>query len=84
MEEGKKRRSRRQFSEEFKREAVELAKKIGLSKASRELDVHEATIHSWRRKLELGEGKEKTYAELEKEVRRLKKENSYLLEINRV
>lgn len=87
MEE-KKRRTRRSFSEEFKGEAVELAEKIGLLKAAKELDINESVIRSWRRKLKepvsRPTSEKKSYAELEKENRRLAKENGYLKEINKV
>lgn len=84
--ETQRRRTRRQFSDEFKLEAVQLIEKIGLSGASRELDVGVTTLRSWRIKLSRGDDHkgEKTYADLEKENRRLLKELGYLKEINKV
>lgn len=87
MEE-KKRRKRRSFTEEFKREAVELAGKIGISEAERELGINESTLRAWRRGIQ-NPGPErlndkKSYSDLEKENRRLTKENGYLKEINKV
>lgn len=85
--EKKTRRPRRRFSEEFKREAVELADKIGITKASRELDVDVATVRHWRKKQKPQtdeSGNKRPYSELEKENRRLAKEIGYLREINRV
>ena len=40
--------SRRQHSPEFKEEALRLASKIGVAKASRELGVAPSRIYSWR------------------------------------
>jgi len=86
--EEKVKRIQRQFSLEFKKEAVELAKKVGNSKAASDLGINESQIRQWKSKfnptfpkLSL-EGK--SYSDLEKEVRRLSKENGYLKEINQV
>ena len=84
--EKKQRRPRRKFSDEFKLEAVELIEKIGITKAGQELDIDLSTLRSWRNKQKpnaAGRGK-KSYAELEREVRRLAKENGYLKEISKV
>lgn len=83
-----KRRKRRIFPKEFKSEAVELIEKIGIPRASEELDVDQATLRAWRKKakapeLSSADGK-KSYADLEREVRRLRKENGYIKEINKV
>ena len=87
MEE-KKRRQRRIFTEEFKREAVELVDKIGISKAEKELDIGNSVLRGWQKKYHSLEAKapsgKKSYADLEKENRRLAKENGYLKEINKV
>lgn len=87
MEE-KKRRKRRVFTEEFKREAVELIEKIGIKKAEQELDIGNSVLRSWKKKFQNPEAKspsgKKSYSDLEKENRRLAKENGYLKEINKV
>lgn len=87
MEE-KKRRKRRIFTEEFKREAVELVDKIGISKAEKELDIGNSVLRGWKKKLQNPESKssseKKSYSDLEKENRRLAKEIGYLKEINKV
>ena len=87
MEE-KKRRQRRIFTEEFKQEAVELIEKIGTTKASAELDIGSSVLRGWRDKYKEPESKtapgKKSYSDLEKENRRLAKENGYLKEINKV
>lgn len=84
--EKKQRRPRRKFTAEFKSEAVELSREIGITKAAGELDVDGATLRSWRLKEESkgsSNGK-KSYAELERENRRQAKEINYLKEINKV
>lgn len=87
MEE-KKRRKRRSFTDEFKREAVELIGKIGISEAERELGIGNSTLREWKKKIHGANSKEpggkKSYSELEKENRRLAREIGYLKEINQV
>lgn len=83
---------KRVFSQEFKEEAVELAKKNGVRKTAEELGVHESCIQRWKRDQEhpkksssISQQKnKKSYEELEKENNKLKKENGYLKEINKV
>lgn len=84
--EKKQRRPRRRFTEEFKREAVELSRKIGITKAAEELDVDSATLRNWRLKEESrgSTSEKKSYSELERENRKLTKEIGYLKEINKV
>ena len=85
MEE-KVKKVKRKFSEEFRKEAVELAKKVGNSQAARDLGLNESQIRQWKNKLNtsnvLVEGK--SYSDLEKENKRLSKELYYLKEINKV
>ena len=76
----------KRYSEEFKVEAIELAKKIGVSKAEKELGVSNCTIRKWVNALENGSqtSKPRSVSELESEIRRLRKENGYLKKINEV
>jgi transposase len=85
----KTKKTKRSFSEEFKQEAVELAKKIGNSKAAKELDINESSIRLWKKKQEspeslINRSKKKSYDELEKELKRVQKELGYMKEINKV
>jgi transposase len=84
----KKRKKRRVFNEEFKREAIELTEKIGVSQVKKELDIDESTLRAWRKKAQNSDsgtsGGKKSYSELEQENRRLTRENGYLKEINKV
>lgn len=86
MESEKK--QRKYYSPEFKAEAVVLCKKIGLTKACEQLGVSSAALSRWKRKQPetslSGSHSKPSYEELEKEVRRLKKELGYVEEINRV
>jgi transposase len=73
----------RQFSEEFRREAVRLIRETDrtLAAVSRELGVSQPTLNKWLR--ELPEGKPAPGARvltLEEQVRQLKKENERLRE----
>lgn len=77
-------KSRRSFTAEFKREAVLMIQKQGLSVAetARRLDVHENVLRKWQRQLEdQGEqafpGKGQQSA-IEEENRRLREENARL------
>ena len=85
MEE-KTRKTNRKYSEEFKNEAVELASRVGYSKAGRELGINEAQIRAWKSQLKQKslDPNKKSYDELEKEFRKITKENYYLKEINKV
>lgn len=76
---------KRQYSDEFKAEAIELAERIGVPKTSKELGINQANINRWRnqRNGKFSSGS-KSSAELEKENRRLQKENGYLKKINEV
>ncbi len=47
---GKKKTSRRQHSPEFRKEALALAEKIGISKAGKELGLHDSQSYGWRSK----------------------------------
>lgn len=90
MEKSSKNKKNRSFSLEFKQEAIELAKKIGNVQAAKDLDVHESSIRHWRRKLDptyqsvVPEAKSKSYADLEKENKKLQKELNYMKQINDV
>ena len=78
---------RRQYTEEFKREAVELIKRSGKSKAqiSRELGVSDQNISRWWHKYGQGENaaEEQTVSQeafnaMRAELRRLKEERDIL------
>ena len=82
MTDSKKKRSRRRFSEEFKREAVALYQSSGVSvpQLSVELGVSQSLLYRWARELNevQPQAGRPTYEELEKEVRRLRRELDFL------
>ena len=82
------RQERRLFTEEFKRDAVQLAKERGnVARAARDLGVHESVLSRWKRRLDAspmrpfpGQGKPQNpeLAELKRENARLREENEIL------
>jgi transposase len=79
---------RKVFTEEFKREAVRLAKERGnISAAARDLGISDNTLQSWKKQLEQtpanafpgnGNPRDTETAQLQRENRRLKEENEIL------
>ena len=47
---GKKNTSRRQYSSEFRKEALALGERIGIPKAAKELGLHNSQLYGWRSK----------------------------------
>jgi transposase len=80
----------RSYTDEFKKEAVALAKEIGISKAARQLGISDSNIHGWRAKQEgrprsnnkpatqLATDEQQELKALRKEVAELKKVNFIL------
>lgn len=80
-------KNRPAYSSEFKEQAVAKCMEIGALQASRELGVAESTLRKWQKAsvVKLGDNRNKpSYEQLESEVRKLKKELSYVEEINRI
>jgi len=83
-------RERRVFSEDFKREAVRLAKERGNVEATaRDLGIHANLLHSWKRRLVMmadretafpghGKAKDPELVRLQRANARLKEENEIL------
>jgi transposase len=80
MEE-KGRRRRRRFSEEFKRDAVELVRTTGrpIAQIARELEIYDSTLGNWVRqdRIDCGEAEELTSDERAR-LRALEAENTKL------
>lgn len=76
--------AKRVFTDEFKREAVRLATKPGISKAkaARDLGIHPNVLKAWLQKFKTGKWDDKPGAELkseqQKELERLRRENASL------
>lgn len=84
MEDNKKRKN---YSPEFKAEAVKLAESTSLSNASKELGVSLGSLRIWISRSANSrkpDPSRPSYSELEKEIRRLKRENGYLEKINTI
>jgi transposase len=78
----------RTYTKEFQIEALNLAKELGsYSEAARRLGIHDAIIHSWKKKFNFSTDKtsKKTAAESvseAEELKRLRKENEELKKVN--
>ena len=77
--------TRRRYSEEFKREAVQLMETSGkpIAEIARELGMNDNNLYRWRRLYGSAEaatnhGNGRSVSELEAEVKRLKRENEVL------
>ena len=80
--------TRKSFTEEFKREAVRLAKERGnLRATARDLGISDNTLQNWKKQLEQtpenafpgnGNPRDRETAQLQRENRRLKEENEIL------
>lgn len=79
--------SSRSYTDEFKKQAVELAESLGsYTRASKQLGVPKTCIYSWKLKLNaaVGKGSEASQAEseIQAELKLLRKENSELKQVN--
>ena len=46
--------SKRTYTADFKKQAIELAKEIGVTRAARQLGISDTNIHNWREKQKSG------------------------------
>ena len=69
-----KKKERRKYSQEYRQEALELAKKLGISEASRKLDISLSNFQRWKSQKNTPVEKFQDIVKLQSEVRRLKKE----------
>ena len=69
-----KKKERRKYSQEYRQEALELAKKLGISEASRKLDISLSNLQRWESQKNAPVEKSQDIVKLQSEVRRLKKE----------
>ena len=80
--------TRKSYTEEFKREAVRMAKERGnISAAARNLGISDNTLQSWKKQLEQtpenafpgnGNSRDAENAALKRQLRRLQEENEIL------
>ena len=74
-------RARRKFTEEFKRDAVELVRSTGrpIAEVARELDLYDSTLGNWVRQQQIDEGeREGLTSEERARLRALERENAEL------
>ena len=80
------RRMTRQYTLDFKQQAVDLACQNGFTKAANQLGVSVSNLHGWNKQLGKSEIKEskKSKAGLEEENRRLQREVDELRKVNHI
>ena len=69
----KKNVDRKNYTGEFKQQAIELAGKIGISETARKLDIPLSNLHRWRAKTNTSSSNPDVL-KLQKEIKKLKKE----------
>ena len=81
-----RKKKRPTYSAEFKAEAIRKCRESNVNQTSKELGVSAATLRIWISKADRGptEKGKPSYEELEKQVRKLKKELGYVIEINEI
>lgn len=73
---------RKTYTEEFKKQAVELADNVGnVLTAARQLGIRDTLIHGWRKKITKNYPSKPSVDDLE-EIKRLRKENAELKKVN--
>lgn len=70
---GKKKTSRKQYPLEFKDEALALADKVGVSKAAKELGLHDSQLYGWRAKARARQDQSEIEQSQAAEIARLKR-----------
>lgn len=75
---------KKQYTEEFKKQAIELAASTGSAcGAARQLGVSDSLIHAWKHKY--GNGKSSSLTQHESdELKKLRKENAELKKVNHI
>jgi transposase len=73
-------RARKTYTLEYKQQAVDLARQIGISKTARQLGVGVSSIHQWKKDLKQADSKQEF--DKDSEIKRLKKENDELKKVN--
>ena len=80
------RKSKRQYTLEFKQQAAELGARVGFSRAAEQLGVAVSNIHGWSKELKKSDGKKskKSATGLEADNQRLERENNELRKVNEI
>ena len=77
-------KKRKNYSNEFRENAVKLAAEVGTQEAADQLGVCKASIGVWKRNQTFSGNASSSDIDWEKEAKKLQKENSYLRKINDV
>ena len=79
-------KNRKRYPQEFKIEALELARQLGnFAQAARQLGINETLLYSWKKQLNFDPQSTKSVRQAAtetEEVRRLRKENDELKKVN--
>lgn len=65
---------RKQYTPEFRAEALKLAERIGVAAAARELSLYESQLYNWRSKLKNAHSSSEREQEMSVEIARLKRQ----------
>lgn len=77
-------KTKKVYTAEFKKQAVELAESLGnYVQAARQLGISDASLHAWRKQLGM-KSTPRGLSESEQEILRLKKENAELKKVNQI
>ncbi len=66
--------ARKQYTPEFRDEALKLAERIGVAAAARELSLYESQLNAWRSKLKNAHSSSEREQEMSVEIARLKRQ----------
>jgi len=69
-----KQKTRKQYTREFKAEALALAERVGVAAAARELGLHESQLYGWRLKARAERNQSETERNQAAEIARLKRQ----------
>lgn len=65
---------RKQYTPEFRDEALKLAERIGIAAAARELSLYESQLYNWRSKLKNAHSSSEREQEMSVEIARLRRQ----------
>lgn len=69
-----KKQPRKQYTPEFRHEALKLAERIGVAAAARELSLYESQLYAWRSKQQSQHSSSVREQEMSTEIARLKRQ----------
>lgn len=67
-------KTRKQYTPEFRQEALKLAVRIGVAAAARELSLYESQLYAWRSNLKKAHSSSEREQEMSTEIARLKRQ----------